>query len=90
MQRWISLVLAACVAALWLGCAHETTTKTTTTTSACPESLGSEDCETTVEETVVTTEVDRCHGVLSCTFVAVGEVIALPFRIVGAALGGLF
>ncbi len=29
---------------------------------------------------------DRCHGIVTCTFTIVGEVVALPFRI----LGGVF
>ena len=42
-------------------------------------------CERVVEEVVVKTERDACHGLISCAFVVVGEVIALPFKIVGAA-----
>ena len=108
---WIACLLL--IAPVWLGCAHETTV--TTTTSSCVEPEPDPDsnystssnhsdshsdahsdphyrhevdnlaCEKIVEEVIVTTERDRCHGVLSCTFTIVGEVISLPFRIVGAA-----
>ena len=89
MKRWTAAWIAVlCVAPLALACAHETTTVTTTTTE-CPEhhhpDAAETECSTVVEETVVTTEADRCHGLVSCTFTVVGEVIALPFRIVGAA-----
>ena len=33
---------------------------------------------------------DRCHGVVSCTFMIVGEVIALPFRILDGAFRIIF
>ena len=33
---------------------------------------------------------DRCHGVVSCTFTLVGEVIHLPFRILGGVLRFIF
>ncbi len=33
---------------------------------------------------------DRCHGVVSCTFTLVGEVIALPFRILGGVFRFIF
>ena len=33
---------------------------------------------------------DRCHGVVSCTFTLVGEMIALPFRILGGVFRFIF
>lgn len=82
---WIAVLLL--IVPVWLGCAHETTVTTTTSTCIEPESEYVDDereCRV-VEEVVVETESDPCHGLLSCTFVVVREVIALPFRIVGAA-----
>lgn len=84
-------LLALAIAPLALGCAHRTTTVTTTTTRECPgdpadDEVAPRDACEVVEETVETTEPGRCHGLVSCTFVVVGEVIALPFRIVGAAV----
>ncbi len=83
---WFACLLL--IAPVWLGCAHETIVTTTTSECVEPESDYEADdpaCEKVVEEVVVTTRHDRCHGVISCTFVVVGEVIALPFKIVGAA-----
>ena len=104
---WIACLLLM-IAPVWLGCAHETTV--TTTTSSCVEHQSDYEsdsesdsesdyksdyksdhdseyatCDRVIEEVVVETERNSCHGLLSCTFVVVGEVIALPFRIVGAA-----
>ena len=94
-QRIAARLIVLFLTPVWLGCAHETTTVTTTETSECADVLhvegevDPESCETRVEETVITTEIDRCHGIVSCTFVVVGEVIALPFRILGEALGAI-
>ena len=88
---WIASLLL--VAPVWIGCAHETTV--TTRTSECIEPSRSHDadhpaCERVVEKVRITTEQDNCHGLFSCTFVVAGEVVALPFRIVGAAFDVVF
>lgn len=47
----------------------------------------------TVERTTTTeteTDSDGCGGVLSCTIDAIGTVIALPFKAVGALIGAIF
>ena len=96
---WIASLLL--IAPIWLSCAHETTVTTTTSACVEPDysdSHNSDDshnshnydvdgrgCERVIEEVVVKTERDACHGLISCAFVVVGEVIALPFKIVGAA-----
>ncbi len=41
-------------------------------------------------ETTTETESDGCSGVLSCTVDAVGHVIALPFKAVGALVNAIF
>lgn len=93
----MKVAMIAClllIAPTAMGCAHETVV--TTTTSSCVESPEDHSsrfdyepddpsCGRVVKEVVVETQSDRCHGVISCTFTVVGEVIALPFRIVGAA-----
>ena len=33
---------------------------------------------------------DRCHGVVTCTFTLAGEVVALPFRILGGVFRFIF
>ena len=81
-----TLVLVACSTA-------DTTTTTTTETVRCVEVDPSADepepsreCTTITKKTETTKRPPECHGVLSCTFYVVGEAIALPFRLLGAAL----
>ena len=81
------------IAPIWLGCAHETTV--TTRTSECIEpdfvhDADDHECGRLIEKVSVTTQHDGCHGVISCTFVVAGEVISLPFRVVGAAFEVVF
>jgi hypothetical protein len=64
------------------------TTKTTTTTREVPSST---DPDATVEErTTTTTSSPGCSGVLSCTVDVVGDVIAFPFKVVGAVITAIF
>jgi len=65
------------------------TTKTTTTTREAPSST---DPDATVEEqtTTTTSSSPGCSGVLSCTVDVVGDVIAFPFKVVGAVITAIF
>ena len=77
-----------------LGCASETKTTTTTTTTRepgdpnYPVSSGPEVSRHTT--TTVQKSDDGCSGVLSCTVDFAGDVIAFPFRVVGAVFRALF
>jgi hypothetical protein len=79
------------------GCASGKRTVTTVETIECPpadeagDPAPESECRTVREETVISNErVGGCSGILSCTFRAVGAVIALPFQILGAVLGAIF
>lgn len=82
------LVASLLLIAPALGCSTTTRTETrTTTSSAAP----TDDHEVVREQTTTTTtEDDSCHGVLSCTVDFAGDVIAFPFRLVGAVFGAIF
>ncbi len=106
MRIAIVIVLAAVLgAAPLLGCAHETRTVTTTEILECGEADGYEyddeaedyeaeldrDCKQIRRETTVTTESGSdCHGAVSCSFSLVGQLVGLPFRILGEVLGAIF
>lgn len=106
MRIAIVIALAALLgAAPLLGCAHETRTITTTETLECAgaEGYGYEeaaedyedeldrDCTQIRRETIVTTETGSdCHGAVSCSFSLVGQLVSLPFRILGAVLDAIF
>lgn len=68
-----------------VGCASRRTTVTS-------EQSDSGDSGRTVETTTteVTSDSGSCGGVLSCTVNVLGEIIALPFRAVGALVGAIF
>ncbi len=89
----LAVVLAA---APLLGCAHETRTVTTTETLECEETESYEDeldqdCTQIRRETIVTTERGPdCHGAVSCSFSLVGQLVSLPFRILGEVLDAIF
>lgn len=79
------------------GCSSTGGTRTVTTveTVECtpPDDEGERDCKTVKRETRVETEDDRdhgCGGIVSCGASAAGQVIALPFRIVGLVLDTVF
>lgn len=75
------------------GCAtRTTTTETRTVDHPATTAEPAYDDDVVVERrTVTTTEADEgCGGVLSCTVSVVGEVIALPFRAVGALVDAVF
>jgi hypothetical protein len=95
----IAIVMAVAVllgVAPLLGCAHETRTVTTTETVECPsvetyeEELDRECIESRTQVTVVEEREESCHGAISCSFTLVGQLISLPFQIVGGVLGAVF
>jgi hypothetical protein len=75
-----------------LGCASETRTTTTTTTREPADPDSPVDSRPQVSHTSTTVEKsdDPCGGVLSCTVDFVGDVIAFPFRLVGAVFRAIF
>lgn len=81
----LCLVLALTCAPLAVaGCSSTTKVTTETTSTDAP-----------VVERQTTTEIHHedsssCSGVLSCTVDVIGEVIALPFRAVGALFRAIF
>lgn len=62
---------------------------TTTTTRTVERPEGS-DAMAVEKETTVTTERSASGGILSTTVNVVGEIIALPFRIVGGLISIIF
>lgn len=78
-----ALAIVCIVGAPLSGCSTTKRTGVTTVSSEDPTVV------TTETETVVV-EDDGCHGVLSCTTDFVGEVIALPFRLVGGLIRIIF
>ncbi len=81
-----AITLTLCL--LMGACSSSSKTVTTETASHDPYS------DRTVEHTTTTTEVEKddggCGGVLSCTVNVLGEIIALPFRAVGALVSAIF
>ena len=68
------------------GCATHTRTVRTETVRQAPDDRYAVERETTTE----TTKRDSDGGVISGTVDTVGEVLALPFRLVGGAIRALF
>ncbi|MAE96594.1 MAG: hypothetical protein CL910_18250 [Deltaproteobacteria bacterium] len=98
MPRATSILVCLLLLASLLGsagCHSPTRTVTITETIECeaPDAEGERDCRTVSRETR-TEKPDRehhgCDGIVSCGFGAVGEVIALPFRILGVVLDVIF
>ena len=87
--RLTFLTLALCLVTT-VGCSRSTTTTETTTTRPVASSEPGDVATTQTTEKTVTTEDGGCGGVLSCTVDVVGEVIALPFRAVGALFRAIF
>jgi hypothetical protein len=85
------------VVALGPGCATQSATTKSETIATYPES-GAVEAEQSPgqsvvveKETTTTTETkDEPQGVLSTTVNVVGEIIALPFRIVGGLIRAIF
>jgi hypothetical protein len=73
---FVFLVLAT------LGCSRSSSERTVTTSEGGVT-------RTETRETVTESD-DGCGGVLSCTVDVVGEIIALPFRAVGALFDAIF
>ena len=95
----IVALVAVLGAAPLLGCAHDTRTVTTTETLECGEAESYEDelddldrecTQIRRETTVVTERGSDCHGAVSCSFSLVGQLVGLPFRILGEVLGTAF
>jgi hypothetical protein len=76
------------------GKAHTVTTTTATIECAEPEPYdepGQKKCTEVRRETTVVTETEpACHGAVSCSFGLVGNLVSLPFRIVGEVLDTVF
>ena len=97
MGRIGALTVAAGIALAGAsGCASKTTTVTTERVDCSQASVaytcaGGDDTRVVTRETTVTREWEPgCDGVISCSFAAAGEVITLPFKIVGAAFDVIF
>lgn len=89
-------LIALLGAAPLTACNGKVKTVTTTETIECeedPDDYAEEyrECTEVRRETTVVTEDDSgCHGAVSCSLSMVGELIALPFRIVGVVLDAVF
>ena len=83
MGKISKLLVIAFLLSVGSGCATQTRTVTTETRDA--------PSNTVVESKTETTETgSESGGVLSSTVDVVGEVLALPFRAVGALIRGIF
>lgn len=83
------LTMAFLVAALALngaGCA----TRTTTVTKTIERPAESDQDPRVVEQETTVTRESEPRGIISTAFHVVGEILALPFRIVGGLLQILF
>ena len=82
LNRWTA---ALAVALLLGGCStHKETVSTTETTGQPSQTVVQKNETTTTEST------EQSGGVLSSTVDVVGEVVALPFRAVGALFRAIF
>jgi len=92
-RRTAGVLLAACLI-VGAGCSTPSRTVTTTETRECTpaDAEGERECHTvSIETTTSEPEVhDGCDGILSCGLGAVGQVVALPFRILGLVLDVVF
>ncbi len=74
-----------------IGCSEKRVeTETTVTSSDGSETYPGHSSTTTERTTEVTDDDDDCGGVLSCTVDVLGNIIALPFRAVGALVDAIF
>jgi hypothetical protein len=90
MRKLRLFIAVSCVAAssFVLGCASHRTVRTESTTY--PESAPAPVVVERQTTTTTTTDAGSNGGVLSSTVNVVGEVIALPFRAVGAVVSAIF
>ena len=91
------LIALLSVVALGPGCATQSKTTTSETITTYPESNAAgaeqppEQSVAVEKEKTTTTETkDEPRGVLSTTVHVVGEIITLPFRIVGELISAIF
>ncbi len=92
-SRRIALALLAACLLVGTACSTPTRTVTTTETYECApaDATGERDCELVSRETrKEKPDSHGCGGIVSCGFGAVGQVIALPFRILGVVLDVVF
>ena len=87
MRRPLNLFLALALLVVCVGCASNTKTVKTETSTYRPGEPAVVERETTVE-TAETQE--GSGGVISGTVNVIGEVIALPFRAVGGLIRAIF
>ncbi len=90
-RRIVLLISLASFMSLVACSSHERSTTQSSETVSIDSNTG--DQERTVTRTTSSDEVeedDGCDGVLSCTVGFVGDVIALPFRAVGALVDFVF
>lgn len=88
MSKVRYLIAASVISmAVLTGCATHTRTVRTETVQRGPDDRYAVERETTVTET---TKRDSEGGVVSGTVDTVGEVLSLPFRLVGGAIRALF
>ena len=89
-----SLLLSLFILTVTLGCSSgRRTVESTETTTTYPDTYNNQDSVQVQRTTEVTEEKessDGCGGVLSCIVDGVGEIIALPFRLVGGLFRAIF
>ncbi len=91
LQR-ITLTGLLMIAAAGAGCARRTTVPQTYTRESSTTTPGAVSQTTETRTTVTETRVDEDapRGVLSTTVHFIGEILALPFRLVGGLLRAIF
>ena len=92
LSRAALCLLFAVVVPATSSCARKTEVRTVDTVDSGPPGdaragYRHEERSTTVEREKVS---DECSGVLSCAVDVVGEIIAFPFKAVGALAGAIF
>lgn len=85
----LSISLLFSIMVLETGCSQTTQKTETHTVTEEPIDEHTTKIESTTNTSTETT-TEECGGVLSCTVDAIGTVIALPFRAVGALIGAIF
>lgn len=84
----VVLLGASCLAPV--GCSSKKVSTTTSVVHESPDDRG-ERRVTTTETVEESDDVDvGCGGILSCTVGVIGEIIALPFRLVGGIIDVIF
>ncbi len=89
-KKWIVVCLVTLSTIIpATGCSSRRT-ETSTVESSGPDETGRTSYRHEETKSVEKESSNECSGVLSCTVDVLGNIIALPFRAVGALVDGIF